>query len=326
MQQTTIARAVRWRGIGLHGGKPAVVEVQPAPVDAGLVFVVSGEAGESDLEIPALPSSVHSTARATTLAAASAPSASSSDAAVPASAGDPGADDPTRARIATVEHLLAALYALGIDAARIVVGGGEIPVLDGSAAPYALRLRRAGLRRLGAPRRSLAVVREHEIRLDDRRIRVAPCDGLSIDYTIDFDHPCIGRQRFELARLDPATFERELAPARTFGFAGEVEALRSLGLGCGGDLGNTLVLDESGLLNPDGLRFPDEFVRHKVVDLLGDLALLGTDLQARVTVERGGHGLHHALIRALLEEPGLVAWPTGSRADRDDVFTASQPG
>ncbi|MEZ4281352.1 MAG: UDP-3-O-acyl-N-acetylglucosamine deacetylase [Myxococcota bacterium] len=306
MQQTTIARAVRWRGIGLHGGKPAVVEVQPAPVDAGLVFVVPGEAGERDVEIPALPASVHSTARATTLASACA---------APESAGDRGADDPTRALIATVEHLLAALYALGIDTARIVVGGGEIPVLDGSAAPYALRLRRAGTRRLGAPRRSLAVVREHEIRLDDRRIRVAPCDGLSIDYTIDFDHPCIGRQHFELARLDPATFERELAPARTFGFAREVEALRSLGLGCGGDLGNTLVLDESGLLNPDGLRFPDEFVRHKVVDLLGDLALLGADLQARVTVERGGHGLHHALIRALLEEPGLVAWQTGSRAD-----------
>lgn len=296
MQQTTIARAVRWRGIGLHGGKPAVAEIRPAPIDAGLVFVVPGEGGEPDTEIPALPSSVRSTARATTLA----PSVLAKDC-------DPRSDDPTRSRISTVEHLLAALYALGIHAARIVVRGGEVPVLDGSAAPFVARLREAGLRALGAPRRVLEVVREHEIVHEDRRIRVAPDRGLSIDYAIDFDHPCIGRQRFALDRLDPARFERELAPARTFGFEREVEALRSLGLGCGGDLSNTVVLGEAGLLSPGGLRFPDEFVRHKVVDLLGDLALLGADLHAHVTVEKGGHGLHHALIRALLEEPGLVA-------------------
>ena len=211
-----------------------------------------------------------------------------------------------RSRIATVEHLLAALYALGIHAARIVVRGGEIPVLDGSAAPFVARLRQAGLRALGAPRRVLQVVREHEIVLDGSRIRVAPDEALAIDYSIDFDHPCIGRQHYALVRLDPALFERELAPARTFGFEREVESLRSLGLGCGGDLANTVVLGETGLLNPGGLRFPDEFVRHKVVDLLGDLALLGADLHARVTVEKGGHGLHHALIRALLDEPGLV--------------------
>ncbi len=322
MQQTTIARAVRWRGIGLHGGQPTAVEVRPAGVDAGLVFVVPGEGGEPDVEMPARPSSVHSTARATTLAAPSGESASGSG---------PSADDPARARIATVEHLLAALFALGIDTARIVVRGGEIPVLDGSAGPFALRLRRAGLRRLAAPRRVLTVVREHEIRVDDRRIHVAPDDGLSIDYAIDFDHPCIGRQRLAIERLDAATFERELAPARTFGFAREVESLRSMGLGCGGDLANTLVLGEAGLLNPDGLRFPDEFVRHKIVDLLGDLALLGADLRARVTVEKGGHGLHHALIRALLEVPGLVASrsdsrPEQDRGERDEPFRVSQPG
>ncbi len=312
MQQTTIARAVRWRGIGLHGGKPAVVEVRPAPIDAGLVFVVPGEGGEPDAEIPALPTSVHSTARATTLAPL-----------VRANGSDPRAGSPARSRIATVEHLLAALYALGIHVARIVVRGGEIPVLDGSAAPFAARLHEAGRRTLGAPRRVLEVVREHEIVLEDRRIRVAPDQGLSIDYTIDFDHPCIGRQRFELARLDPAIFERELAPARTFGFEREVESLRSLGLGCGGDLANTVVLGETGLRNPGGLRFPDEFVRHKVVDLLGDLALLGADLQGRVTVERGGHGLHHALIRALLVEPGLVVERT-SDGSAPEVRTGAQ--
>lgn len=302
MQQTTIARAVRWSGIGLHGGKPAVAEIRPAPVDAGVVFVVPGEGGEPDTEIPALPASVHSTARATTLS----PSAPRSGSAL-------RSDDPMRSRIATVEHLLAALYAFGIDAARIVVRGGEIPILDGSAAPFVARLREAGLRALGAPRRVLEVVREHEIVLDGRRIRVAPHEALSIDYSIDFDHRCIGRQRITLARLDPALFERELAPARTFGFEREVESLRSLGLGCGGDLANTVVLGETGLRNPGGLRFPDEFVRHKVVDLLGDLALLGADLHARVTVEKGGHGLHHALIRALLDEPGLVVDRTSVR-------------
>ncbi len=281
MQQTTIARPIRWSGIGLHSGLPASVEVSPAAVDTGLVFVVPGEGGEAEIEIPARPDAVQSTTRATTLAGIA-------------------------RRVATVEHLLAALFALGIHNARIEVCGGEIPALDGSAALFVARLRRAGLRTLSASRRELEVKGELEIADGDRRIRIAPGEGLRIDYSIDFAHPCIGRQRHVLASLDPDVFETELAPARTFGFADEVDALRAKGLARGGDYSNTLVLGDDGLLTPGGLRFPDEFVRHKLVDLLGDLALVGAGIHGQITVEKGGHGLHHALVRALVERPGLA--------------------
>lgn len=308
MQQTTIARSVRWRGVGLHNGEPASVEVLPAPVDTGLVFVVPGEGGQAAVEIPARPDSVRSTTRATTLAARLAARASH--------------DGP---RVATVEHLLAALFALGIHNARIAVRGGEIPALDGSAAPFAARLRRAGVRSLGTSRRELEVTQALEIAQGDRRIRIAPGEGLRIDYSIDFAHPCVGRQRYALASLDPGLFESELAPARTFGFAGEVESLRAQGLARGGDCENSLVLGDSGLLNPGGLRFPDEFVRHKLVDLLGDLALLGAEIHAWITVEKGGHGLHHALVRALVERPGLLAERVASAA-APRRRAVSQPG
>jgi UDP-3-O-[3-hydroxymyristoyl] N-acetylglucosamine deacetylase len=281
VQQTTIARPVRWRGIGLHSGLPAAVEVLPAAVDTGLVFVVPGEGTEAEVAIPAYADAVQSTTRATTLAASA-------------------------RRVATVEHLLAALFALGIHNARIEVRGGEIPVLDGSAALFVSRLRRAGLRTLSGSRRELEVTRELEITDGDRRIRIAPGEGLRIDYSIDFAHPSVGRQRHVLASLDPDVFEAELAPARTFGFVGEVDALRAKGLARGGDYSNTLVLGDDGLLTPGGLRFPDEFVRHKLVDLLGDLALVGAGIHAQITVVKGGHGLHHALVRALVEQPGLV--------------------
>lgn len=277
MEQTTVARSVEWRGIGLHSGQPAIVVVRPAEPDTGLVFRVADGAGGEPVEIPANPEHLHSSVRATTLAA------------------------PPHARVATVEHLLAALFALGIHNAWIDVEGGEVPALDGSAAPFAVRLRRAGRRRLAASRRSIGIDSPVEIALGDRRIRIEPASALAIDYTIDFPHPAIGRQRHVVSRLDRDVFASTLAPARTFGFAAEVDRLREQGLAQGGDLSNTLVLDEAGLVNREPLRFADEFVRHKIVDLLGDLALLGGDLAARITIERGGHVLHHALVRALVE-------------------------
>lgn len=306
MQQTTIARTVRWQGVGLHSGEPAFVEVRPAAAGSGLVFVVPDASDESEHEIPARPESVHSTTRATTLATSSREGAP---------------------RVATVEHLLAALFVLGIHNARIVVRGGEIPALDGSAAPFVARLRRAGVRALAESRLELEVTRELEIANGDRRIRIAPGEGLWIDYAIDFAHASVGRQRHVLESLDPSRFESELAPARTFGFAAEVEALRAQGLARGGDYSNTVVLGDEGLMNPGGLRFPDEFVRHKLVDLLGDLALVGAEIHARITVEKGGHGLHHALVRALVERSDLVAHRTPRRAaPAKRRVGAAQPG
>jgi UDP-3-O-[3-hydroxymyristoyl] N-acetylglucosamine deacetylase len=167
-------------------------------------------------------------------------------------------------------------------------------------------------------RRQLAVVKPFEIRDGDRWIRIEPADALRISYAIDFDHACIGRQSLEIPYLDETVFERDLAAARTFGFADEVEELRNAGLARGGSLCNTIVLDETRVLNSGGLRWPDEFVRHKITDLLGDLALLGASLDAHIRVEKGGHKLHHQLVRALVEEPGLVVDRSGERSIEPD--------
>lgn len=290
MQQGTIASAVEWRGTGLHGGTACRVRVSPADPETGLVFVVRDD--EASIEIPARPESVVSTARATTLAR-------------PVSAAPGGSNGSVRAQVATVEHLLATLFVFGIDDARIEVEGGEIPVLDGSAAPFVEGLRAVGRRAQGGARRALAVREAFEVVEGDRWIRIEPAEEFELDYAIDFPHPSIGRQRFRLAGDLGEVFVRELAGARTFGFEHEVAKLRSLGLARGGDLSNTLVFGEAAIVNPDGLRWPDEPVRHKVVDLLGDLALLGGRLCARITAERAGHGLHHALVRALVERRGL---------------------
>lgn len=282
MKQSTIARRVAWSGTGLHGGDRVEVALSPADVDTGIVFVARGAGRDgADVEIPAHAENVASTARATTLAIVS--------------------EGDAAARVGTVEHLLATLFVFGIDNVRIEVRGSEIPVMDGSAAPFVAKLREAGRRGQGAPRRTLALDAPVVIAEGDRSIRIDPAPRLQVSYTIDFAHPCIGRQVLELPRLDDAIFERELAAARTFGFVSELAALRDAGLAHGGSFDNAIVLDETSILNREGLRWPDEFVRHKVIDLLGDLALLGMAVSGHVRVEKGGHDLHHRLVRALLE-------------------------
>jgi UDP-3-O-[3-hydroxymyristoyl] N-acetylglucosamine deacetylase len=171
--------------------------------------------------------------------------------------------------------------------------------MDGSAAPFVDWLRSAGRQVQSEHRPELAIEESFEIREGDRSIHVEPSDELRISYGIDFDHSCIGRQTFEILALDEKVFEHELAPARTFGFAQEVEALHEAGLALGGNLENTVVLGDEKVLNEGGLRWPDEFVRHKIVDLIGDLALLGARPKAHIRVERGGHRLHHRLVTEL---------------------------
>jgi UDP-3-O-[3-hydroxymyristoyl] N-acetylglucosamine deacetylase len=288
VSQSTIARRTSCRGRGLHSGREVGLVLEPAAADSGVVFVLrDGRRAGRRVEIPARVDAVRETTRATTLA----------------QAGDAASDAP---RVTTVEHLLAAISAASIDNLRVEIDGDEIPGMDGSAAPFVELLARAGRIRQPAPRALLSVRRSCEVRRGDRWIRAEPASNLRISYAIDFPHPLIGRQTFELSALDQAGFARELAPARTFGFAHEVEALRASGLATGADLDNALVLDDEGVLNATGTRWPDEFVRHKVVDLLGDLVLLGAPLHAHVQVEKGGHGLHHALVRALCETPGLL--------------------
>ncbi|NQZ95067.1 MAG: UDP-3-O-acyl-N-acetylglucosamine deacetylase [Myxococcales bacterium] len=279
MRQHTIAEKISCTGIGLHGGQLVHLSLFPARAGTGVVFVRTDL--EPRAEIAAHSANVSATRFATTLASGG-------------------------ARMQTVEHLLAAAYGLGVDNLRVEVDGPELPVLDGSAASFTYLIHCAG--RLAQPevRPVLRVRRLIEVRSGSSRIAVAPARGLRVSYAVDFSHRDIGRQEFELDADDPAAFEREIASARTFGFLDEVEAMRRTGFARGGSLDNAVILDADGVLNPEGLRWPDEFVRHKVLDLLGDLATLGMRLVGHVRVERGGHSLHHALVRAIHADPD--AW------------------
>jgi UDP-3-O-[3-hydroxymyristoyl] N-acetylglucosamine deacetylase len=210
--------------------------------------------------------------------------------------------------------LLAALWGLEVDNARIEVEGPEMPIMDGSAAPFAKKILEAGRRTLPYPRSYLLVERPVELRDDHQYVRVTPGKP-SISCAIDFPHPLIQRQRYTV-RLNPETFWREIAPARTFGFLKEVEYLHSRGLALGGSLDNAVVLDDGGVLNPDGLRFPDEFVRHKILDALGDLALLGLPLVGRLEVSRGSHALHHRFLEHLVRQKSAWRFWTPANQDR----------
>ena len=176
--------------------------------------------------------------------------------------------------------------------------------MDGSALPFVEQVSAAGRELLGADREFITLAETIEIHDGDRWIRAEPADRLQLTYSVDFDHPLIGCQSVEIEDLDSSTFANEIAAARTFAFSHEVAALRAAGLAQGGSLDNTLVLDEDGIMNGEGLRFKDEFVRHKVIDLLGDLALLGAPLHAHVVVNKGGHALHHRLVRAIAAQTG----------------------
>jgi UDP-3-O-[3-hydroxymyristoyl] N-acetylglucosamine deacetylase len=272
-RQRTIAEKVTCSGVGLHGGRPSQLTLHPERTDRGVVFR-SCSAGNA-VEIPAQARYVVSTDHATTLARGV-------------------------RRISTVEHLLACLYAMQIDNVVVEVEGDELPVLDGSARDFVRLVDAASPYEQDALCRSLDVGEPIEIVEGERSIHALPAAQLRISYAIDFAHPTIRRQRCEVEVVDAASFAREIAPARTFGFLDEVDALWRSGLARGGSLANTVVLDARGVVNEEGLRFPDEFVRHKVMDLIGDLALVGRPLRAHVIVERGGHALHHQLVRRLV--------------------------
>jgi UDP-3-O-[3-hydroxymyristoyl] N-acetylglucosamine deacetylase len=203
------------------------------------------------------------------------------------------------ATVDTVEHLLAALRSLGVDNACIELDHSEVPIMDGSSAPWVYLIQDAGVRELTAPRRSIQILRQVQVQQGDKRIAVYPAERFKVSYTIRFDHPLLRHQQKTLD-LDERTFVDEIAPARTFGFLKEVEMLRQRGLALGGSLENAIVLGETGVLNP--LRFEDEFVRHKILDVLGDLALVGHPILGHLVVHRGGHALHTAFATELLKQ------------------------
>jgi UDP-3-O-[3-hydroxymyristoyl] N-acetylglucosamine deacetylase len=289
----TLASQIACTGIGVHTGVPVDLVLRPAAAGTGIQFVRTDLAPE--VRFPARGEWVVDTRLATTLGNGS-------------------------HHLSTVEHLLAALLALGVDNCTVDVSGPELPIMDGSAAPFVYLIRQAGLRPQRRLRRRLVIRRPIEVRDGNRSVRVIPSRSFKLSVEIDFAHPAIRRQSLEAQRVSPDLFARELAPARTFGFAHEIEALKAAGLARGGSLQNAIVLNGQRVLNPGGLRRPDEFVRHKALDLVGDLALLGLPLRGHVKAIRSGHALHQALVAEIranpdcwsVEVPQTAGVPVGS--------------
>lgn len=222
--------------------------------------------------------------------------------------------------ISTTEHLLSVLYAMGVDNVVIEMDNLEVPIVDGSGKPFVELLKQAGRKQLRAQRKYLRIVREVEVRDGDKRIAISPWDGFRLECEIDFGHPAVGRQRVEL-EVTPEAYARELAPARTFGFERDLEQMREMGLIRGADLTNAVCFGPDGPLNPGGLRFPDEPCRHKALDLIGDLALIGRPLLARVIAERAGHAMHAALVKQIVSDPASY-----EIVSADEVFAAQAVG
>jgi UDP-3-O-[3-hydroxymyristoyl] N-acetylglucosamine deacetylase len=276
--QRTLRRSVSCTGIGLHSGNKVTLSLKPAPADHGIRFQRADLGG---LEIPATVTHLGGVAQYQTGLTREAVS------------------------VETVEHLLAALTALGIDNVVVELNSPEVPIMDGSAAPFVyLILNEGGVKRLQTPRRYLKVLRPVSLTHGDKRIALYPSDHFKVTYSISFDHPLL-RHQSRTMRITEESFVEEIAPARTFGFLKEVEMLRQRGLALGGSLDNAIVLGETGVLN-NALRFEDEFVRHKILDVIGDLSLVGYPVIGHLVAHRGGHALHTAFAAKILEE--VDAW------------------
>ena len=272
-KQTTIGQPFHAQGAGLHSASPVQVTVSPAPAYTGYLF---RRTDLNDFEIPASPQFVSHVSYATTLM-------------------------KSGVMISTVEHLLSALLGCGVDNAIIQVDSLEVPILDGSSRQWVELIEQAGIVELPAPRAFLRVLKRIEVRDKNRVMSIEPAEEFRISCEIDFNHPMIGVQHREI-RFGVGDYAREIAPARTFGFVHELELLRQSGLARGGSLENAIALTPDGILNPDPLRFPDEFVRHKILDIIGDLALAGMPILGHVRASRSGHGLHTMLLSNLLRD------------------------
>ncbi|MEW6323248.1 MAG: UDP-3-O-acyl-N-acetylglucosamine deacetylase [Acidobacteriota bacterium] len=293
--QRTLKRQISCAGIGLHSGTKVTLTLKPAAADTGIRF----RRTDLGVEIPATVGHVTSLQYATVL----------------------GRDGAT---VDTVEHLLAALVSSGIDNVVIELTQREVPIMDGSSAPFLYLVQEAGVKRLSAPRKYLKVLEPIQLVDGDKRVAVYPSDHFKVSYTISFDHPLLKHQS-RTERITEQTFAEHIAPARTFGFLKEVEWMRQRNLALGGSLENAVVIGDTGVLNP--LRFEDEFVRHKILDAIGDLSLVGYPIIGHVVAHRAGHAMHTALAARLLEEQQawcLVEAP-GAAAEAPHAAAATSP-
>lgn len=273
MYQTTIKKSVELVGIGLHKGSPVRLRLEPLESNSGIVFYRS----DVDVSIPLIPGNVVDTKMATVI----------------------GKDGYV---ISTIEHMLSAVYAYGIDNLRIIVNADEIPVMDGSSASFCMLLDEAGLQSQDAPKKVMRIKKDVIVQEGDKYVKLSPSPDLKYDFTIKFPHPVINTQEYVL-KFTKESYKNEIARARTFGFLHEVQYLRSKGLALGGSLENAIVLDDKKILNPEGLRFPDEFVRHKILDAIGDMSLIGMNFIGNYEALAGSHDLNHKLTVALLKDP-----------------------
>ncbi len=280
IRQRTLANTIRATGVGLHTGEKVYLTLKPAPVDCGIVF------RRVDLdpvvEIVATAENVGETTLSTTLVN-----------------GD--------VRVSTVEHLLSAMAGLGIDNCYVEISAPEVPIMDGSAGPFVFLIQSAGIQEQNAPKQFIRIKRPVTVKDGDKIARFLPFNGFKVSFTIDFDHPVFqNRAKFAEFDFSSTSFVKEVSRARTFGFMHEIEYLRSKGLARGGSVDNAIVVDEYRILNEDGLRYEDEFVKHKVLDAIGDLYLLGHSLIGEFRAHKSGHALNNAVLRALMAD--TEAW------------------
>jgi len=271
--QRTLDHSIRCSGIGLHSGRKIELVLHPARANSGITFIRS----DLGIEFPARADYVTDTRLCTTI----------------------GKDDTN---IATVEHLLSALAGLGVDNARIEVSGAEVPIMDGSSAPFVFLIQCAGIREQSAAKKVLRILKRVSVEEGHKRCALYPASGFKISYLLDYDHPLL-RQRNVSVDFSRQAYTREISRARTFGFLHEVEALQKAGLALGGSLENAIVLDSHRVVNEGGLRYEDECVRHKILDTLGDLSLSGYPIVGAFEGELTGHDMNHKLVTTLLADP-----------------------
>jgi UDP-3-O-[3-hydroxymyristoyl] N-acetylglucosamine deacetylase len=276
VKQRTLKNVIRATGVGLHTGEKVYLTLRPAPVDTGIVFRRIDLA--EPVEIRACPENVSDTRLSTTLMSQG-------------------------VRVSTVEHLMSAFAGLGIDNAYVDLTAAEVPIMDGSAGPFVFLVQSAGIADQAAPKRFIRIKQEIRVEDGDKWARFEPFEGFKVSFTIDFNHPTF-KNSSQCASMDFSTtsFVKEVSRARTFGFMGDLEALRGAGLARGGGLDNAIVLDDYRILNDDGLRYEDEFVKHKVLDAIGDLYLLGHPLVGAFSAHKSGHKLNNRLLRLLVAQ------------------------
>ena len=280
IRQRTLKSTVRATGVGLHTGDKVTMVLRPAPIDSGITFCRSDLPGNP--AIPAHALNVTNTTMATVI-------------------------EKNGARVSTVEHLMSAFYGLGIDNAFVDVSAEEVPIMDGSAGTFVFLLQSAGLEEQAAAKRYVRVLEPVEVEQGDKKVRLEPFNGFKLAFSIEFSHPVFDAQSSHVeVDFADVSFIKEVSRARTFGFTQEVEMMRSKGLGRGGSLDNAIVVDDFRVLNADGLRMDDEFVKHKALDAVGDLYLLGRPLIGAFYGHKSGHALNNLLVRKLLAQKG--AW------------------